>query len=44
MGTLPDPIREGLARGWRVLGGPHGALPERIVCDVAIIGSGAGRA
>jgi choline dehydrogenase-like flavoprotein len=42
MSKLPDPIRDGLARGWRVLGGPHGAVPERIVCDVAIIGSGAG--
>jgi choline dehydrogenase-like flavoprotein len=42
MSRLPDPIRDGLARGWRVLGGPHGAVPGRIVCDVAIIGSGAG--
>ena len=42
MSRLPDPVREGLARGWRVLGGPHGALPERITCDVAIVGSGAG--
>ncbi len=39
---LPDPIREGLARGWRVHGGPHAPLPARLVCDVAIIGSGAG--
>lgn len=42
MSRLPDPVREGLARGWRVLGGPHGALPERLDCDVAIVGSGAG--
>ena len=42
MSRLPDPVREGLARGWRVLGGPHGALPEKIDCDVAIVGSGAG--
>ena len=42
MSRLPDPIREGLARGWRVLGGPHGVVPERIDCDVAIVGSGAG--
>lgn len=42
MSKQPDPIREGLARGWKVLGGPHGALPERIECDVAIVGSGAG--
>jgi choline dehydrogenase-like flavoprotein len=42
MSKQPDPIREGLARGWKVLGGAHGALPERIECDVAIVGSGAG--
>ena len=38
----PDPIREGLARGWKVHGGPHLARPARIDCDVAIVGSGAG--
>lgn len=42
MSRLPDPVRDGLARGWKVLGGPHGALPEKIECDVAIVGSGAG--
>ena len=42
MSRQPDPVREGLARGWRVLGGPHGALPGRVECDVAIVGSGAG--
>ena len=42
MSKLADPIREGLQRGWKVLGGPHGQVPERITCDVAIIGSGAG--
>jgi len=42
MSSLQDPIRDGLKRGWKVLGGAHGARPERIVCDVAIIGSGAG--
>src|SRR6187549_3841009 len=42
MSNLPDPIREGLKRGWKVLGGPYGELPARIVCDVAIVGSGAG--
>ncbi len=42
MSNIPDPILEGLQRGWKVLGGKHGALPERITCDVAIIGSGAG--
>jgi choline dehydrogenase-like flavoprotein len=42
MSNLPDPIRDGLARGWKVRGGAHGELPARIVCDVAIVGSGAG--
>ena len=42
MSSLPDPIQAGLKRGWKVLGGRHGAVPEKIVCDVAIIGSGAG--
>jgi choline dehydrogenase-like flavoprotein len=40
-----DPFRDGLARGWKVYGGRHeGARPwpERIDCDVAIVGSGAG--
>jgi choline dehydrogenase-like flavoprotein len=40
--TIPDPIRAGLARGWKVYGGPHAALPESITCDVAIVGTGAG--
>lgn len=42
MSNIPDPIHAGLARGWKVLGGRHGALPATIRCDVAIIGSGAG--
>lgn len=42
MSKLPDPIREGLARGWKVLGGPHGPLPAVLDCDVAIVGTGAG--
>ena len=42
MSSLYDPIQDGLKRGWKVLGGTHGALPEKIVCDVAIVGSGAG--
>jgi choline dehydrogenase-like flavoprotein len=40
--SIPDPIRAGLERGWKVLGGPHGELPEQLECDVAIVGSGAG--
>jgi choline dehydrogenase-like flavoprotein len=42
MSTRPDPIREGLARGWKVYGGPHAPRPAAIECDVAIVGSGAG--
>ena len=42
MSSLHDPIREGLNRGWKVHGGPHRPVPAHIVCDVAIIGSGAG--
>jgi choline dehydrogenase-like flavoprotein len=42
MSSLQDPIRDGLKRGWKVMGGPHGEVPARLTCDVAIIGSGAG--
>lgn len=42
MSRLPDPIREGLDRGWRVLGAGHRPLPRSHRCDVVIVGSGAG--
>ena len=42
MNGIPDPVRDGLARGWRVFGGPHAPLPDTLTCDVAIVGSGAG--
>ncbi|MDI1268182.1 MAG: GMC family oxidoreductase [Polaromonas sp.] len=42
MSQIQDPIREGLKRGWKVLGGALGPAPKKIVCDVAIVGSGAG--
>jgi choline dehydrogenase-like flavoprotein len=42
MSSFPDPIRAGLAAGWRVLGGPHRGVPARLDCDVAIVGTGAG--
>lgn len=41
MSQLPDPFREGLARGWQVTNGEQG-LPAQIQCDVAIVGTGAG--
>jgi choline dehydrogenase-like flavoprotein len=40
--TIPDPIADGLARGWQVVGGAHGTAPATLECDVAIVGSGAG--
>lgn len=42
MSQLNDPIKSGLRRGWKVSGGALGPVPEKIVCDVAIIGSDAG--
>lgn len=42
MSKPPDPIADGLRRGWKVAGGPHAPLPEKLACDVAIIGTGAG--
>lgn len=42
MSRQPDPIRQGLARGWRVHGGPHAPVPARHSCDVVIVGTGAG--
>ena len=41
MSKLPDPFREGLARGWKAVNGETG-LPSRVECDVVIVGSGAG--
>ena len=42
MSQLHDPIKDGLKRGWKVMGGPFAVPPDRLICDVAIIGSGAG--
>jgi choline dehydrogenase-like flavoprotein len=42
MSSLPDPVRDGLKRGWKVRGGPYANIPSRLVCDVVIVGSGAG--
>ncbi len=44
MSSAPDPILAGLARGWRVIGADDARRPERIECDVAIVGTGAGGA
>ena len=42
MSQQPDPIRDGLQRGWKVLGAERGRAPQQITCDVVLIGSGAG--
>jgi choline dehydrogenase-like flavoprotein len=42
MSQQPDPVYEGLQRGWRVHGGPFAALPAQMSCDVLIVGTGAG--
>ncbi|MDE2402145.1 MAG: GMC family oxidoreductase [Burkholderiales bacterium] len=41
MSKLPDPFRAGLERGWKTTHGAQG-LPDKISCDVVIVGSGAG--
>ena len=44
--SIIDPIAQGLARGWKVLGGNVAGqdrpMPSSMDCDVVIIGSGAG--
>ncbi|MDO9158281.1 MAG: GMC family oxidoreductase N-terminal domain-containing protein, partial [Burkholderiaceae bacterium] len=41
MSSLPDPWVQGLASGWQVLG--HTSRPpERLECDVVVVGTGAG--
>ncbi|MBC6960993.1 MAG: FAD-binding protein [Lautropia sp.] len=42
MSSFPDPVAEGLARGWKVIDATAATLPEQFDCDVAIIGTGAG--
>jgi choline dehydrogenase-like flavoprotein len=42
MSRLPDPVAEGLTRGWRVLDASRDPLPATLQADVAIIGTGAG--
>ncbi|HEX4763491.1 MAG TPA: GMC family oxidoreductase [Usitatibacter sp.] len=40
--SVPDPIREGLARGWKAIDAATLAADRELECDVAVIGSGAG--
>ncbi|WP_240902459.1 GMC family oxidoreductase N-terminal domain-containing protein [Aquitalea denitrificans] len=40
--TLPDPIAQGVAAGWRVLDGAAQTQDLQLTCDVLIIGTGAG--
>ena len=40
--SVADPIREGLARGWKAIDAATLAADRDIECDVAIVGSGAG--
>jgi choline dehydrogenase-like flavoprotein len=42
MTTIPDPIAEGLARGWHVVDGSKIDRDVHLECDVAIVGTGAG--
>src|SRR5690606_41384327 len=42
MSRFPDPIAEGLARGWKVVDAGDATLPGQLDCDVAIVGTGAG--
>jgi len=42
MSRQPDPFREGMAAGWRVLGADIAPVPEALSCDVVVVGSGAG--
>jgi len=40
--TFPDPIRIGLAAGWKVIDGSRLERDLALECDVAIVGTGAG--
>lgn len=42
MSSFPDPVAEGLARGWKVIDATAATLPAQFDCDVAIVGTGAG--
>jgi choline dehydrogenase-like flavoprotein len=40
--VIPDPIRAGLARGWKVIDGAREAASRDLSADVVVVGSGAG--
>ena len=40
--VIPDPIRAGLARGWKVIDGTHETADRVLDADVVVVGSGAG--
>ncbi len=42
MSGFPDPIREGLKAGWKVIDATSTNRPATLECDVVIIGTGAG--
>ena len=40
--VIPDPIRAGLARGWKVIDGAREERDRDLSADVVVVGSGAG--
>ncbi len=42
MTRFADPIAEGLAAGWKVTDASERTVPDRLECDVVIVGTGAG--
>lgn len=41
-GLIPDPVKEGIARGWRIVDAAQLAADRTMEADVVIVGSGAG--
>ena len=41
-GIIPDPIREGIARGWNIVDASKLELDRTLEADVVVVGSGAG--
>jgi len=41
-GIIPDPVREGIARGWKILDASRLEADRTLEADVVIVGSGAG--